>query len=616
MRLTAGAAIVGYISSSPYFSFPLDSVTQSLFHLASSRYPRLQQVGQHRVRPLRTTHIPFFSNPEDNLEQFIQRLLYGRPTSTPTPESQDTVMPSILPTSRHRHSRHSSAAQKPTSHAPAVVLSPGPTEPKKISNASKAQLRPSRRQGPKSLNDSIPKSSAKADSTTKTKSREELDVFAYMDDYDDSSQHLTPEVDDEDEHHTDYHAEDVNTAASSPVSAHHPTSHYSDLEVNADQQSKRQTWQGGYEQAGSFHSDSGISMGSISTDGDSPAPQHKYPSVRRTSRFSTGFHQPSIPEHHGLTFLPDPFTVQCPAFGADVWSPSKTVPSDTPEAYYAPPSNDVPSSLDTTAFQLPVTPPELSPQLPRSRKHHPAKAPCTKKQGYPQLASTISSQPDSVLKPVYRKFETLNNRILLYLQDEISELESDINGLDAAIIQEEQYLGRTSHSASRRAEAKMPSQLQWRRNELLGRCAGKINQYNQALSSYSSLTKSLYPSSPSDVKAYQKWLTKHTPIAEPEASFIQHRKDLITVSAQAQHTSPLILEYSPVTVALIILTTIIVFKFVPQFFARLVMSAVIGLALMCLVSPASLLDLRLLREKRRGMGVYAAVMLMLAIVVD
>ena len=126
---------------------------------------------------------------------------------------------------------------------------------------------------------------------------------------------------------------------------------------------------------------------------------------------------------------------------------------------------------------------------------------------------------------------------------------------------------------------------------------------DQALSSYSSLIKSLSPSSHSDIKAYQKWLTKHTPLAEPEASFIQHRKDLITVSAQAQPTSPLILEYSPVTVALTILTTIIVFKFVPQFFARLVMSAVIGLSLLCVVSPASLLDLRLLREKRRGVGV-------------
>lgn len=34
------------------------------------------------------------------------------------------------------------------------------------------------------------------------------------------------------------------------------------------------------------------------------------------------------------------------------------------------------------------------------------------------------------------------------------------------------------------------------------------------------------------------------------------------------------------------------------------MSAVIGLALMCTVSPSSLLDLQLLKDKRRGVGVY------------
>ncbi|KAL8670331.1 MAG: hypothetical protein Q9224_007681, partial [Gallowayella concinna] len=250
------------------------------------------------------------------------------------------------------------------------------------------------------------------------------------------------------------------------------------------------------------------------------------------------------------------------------------------------------------------TPPELSPQLPRSRKQPPVRAPSATKQGYALLASTISSHHNSIIKPVYRKFETLNNRILLYLQDEIAELEADMARLDAAITQEEQYLGKVKHPESRRAEATMPSQLQWRRNELMGRCAGKISVYNQTLSSYSSITQNFSSSSHSEVKSYQKWLIKHNPITEPETSFLQHRNDLITVSSPIrQDSAPMILEYSPVTVALTILTTIIVFKFVPQFFARLIMSAVIGLALMCLISPASLVDLRLLREKRRGMGV-------------
>lgn len=33
------------------------------------------------------------------------------------------------------------------------------------------------------------------------------------------------------------------------------------------------------------------------------------------------------------------------------------------------------------------------------------------------------------------------------------------------------------------------------------------------------------------------------------------------------------------------------------------MSAVIGLALLCVVSPAAMTDLRALREKKRGVGV-------------
>ncbi|KAL8812641.1 MAG: hypothetical protein Q9223_004901 [Gallowayella weberi] len=539
-------------------------------------------------------------------------------------------MPSLIGTSRHRHSRHSSTPVKPTSHAPAVVLPPNPIEAKKISTASKAQLRPSTRLEAKSLH-TPHQSNIKGVKTTKSKAPEDFDVFAYMENEDEASKFQpTVEEDDEpDQDHTSEHLE-TNTISSSPVSAHHPSSHYSDLEVNADQQSKQQTWNAAYDQGGSFHSDSGISMGSSSGDGDSPVQQHKYPGIRRTSPFCISSHEPSIPEHHSLNFSSEPLTVQCSAFGADVWPQLNTAPSDPPEAYYVPHTTDAPKSLEPATFRLPVTPPELSPQLPRSRKQAPCKASSVKKTGYAQLASTISSQHSSVIKPVYRKFETLNNRILLYLQDEIAELEADMERLDVAITQEEQCLGKAKHPESRRAEAKMPSQLQWQRNELIGRCMGKISVYSmwppvpaviaerrtrtnftdirslsdQTLASYSSLAKTLSSSSHSDIKTYQKWLTKHNSITDSEASFLQHRNDLITVSSPiGQSSAPMILEYSPVTVALTILTTIIVFKFVPQFFARVIMSAVIGLALMCLISPASLVDLRLLREKRRGMGV-------------
>ena len=125
---------------------------------------------------------------------------------------------------------------------------------------------------------------------------------------------------------------------------------------------------------------------------------------------------------------------------------------------------------------------------------------------------------------------------------------------------------------------------------------------DRTLGSYSTLTQKLSPACHSDITAYRKWVVKHAQIVEPELAFLQLSKDLLTVSRHANSFSPTDLKHSPVTISLTILTTIFVFKFVPQFMARLVMSGVIGLALMCMVSPGSLMDLKLLREKRRGIG--------------
>ncbi|KAL8830107.1 MAG: hypothetical protein Q9170_005889 [Blastenia crenularia] len=518
-------------------------------------------------------------------------------------------MPGILGIERpRRSSRHSSTSQRPLSQAPAVKQSTSPIEVKKPFSASKAQLRSPKRQEAATKCKPTPRSSPTEEVVIKSNSKRDIDVFAFMDNSEDGEDHQHTE----DEHEEDDAVDSIgpDTAASSPVLPNHPSSHYSDLEVNADQQSKRQTWHGGFNQAGSFHSDSGISMGSSSGDADSPIQQHKYPSIRRTST-----HEPSIPEHHGFNISSAPFSIRSTTFSTDAWPQASIVPNETPEAYYARPNHAAPKPLDIPV-QLPITPPELSPQLTQSRKPQPKKKPSEMRHGYSQLASRISSQEDAVLKPVYRKFETLNNRILLYLQDEISELEAELEKLDASISHEEQCMGRGGYPSSRRAEAKAPSQLQWHRGNLIERCTSKVETYNRTLSSYSNLTQTLCPSSNSDVNAYRTWIKKHNSIAKPEASFLNDRHDLITVS-QTKHRAPLTnLKYSPVTVALTILTTIIVFKFVPQFFARLVMSAVIGLALMCMVSPSSLLDLQMLKEKKRGVGVYATVMLMLAIVVD
>jgi hypothetical protein len=97
--------------------------------------------------------------------------------------------------------------------------------------------------------------------------------------------------------------------------------------------------------------------------------------------------------------------------------------------------------------------------------------------GYELLASRLSSADNARIKPMYRKFEALNHRLLLHLQDELSELEEQLHRLDTADTQSR----RTDKSiipASRRAAAQAGGELQWHKTDVLGRIGYKLNQYS------------------------------------------------------------------------------------------------------------------------------------------
>jgi hypothetical protein len=80
---------------------------------------------------------------------------------------------------------------------------------------------------------------------------------------------------------------------------------------------------------------------------------------------------------------------------------------------------------------------------------------------------------------MYRKFEQLNHRVLLHLQDEISELEEELRQIDECIAQ---YAPRNESGqlqpASRRGEARYGNELHYKRTELLGRIFLKLGQYS------------------------------------------------------------------------------------------------------------------------------------------
>ena len=88
-----------------------------------------------------------------------------------------------------------------------------------------------------------------------------------------------------------------------------------------------------------------------------------------------------------------------------------------------------------------------------------------------------SDEGDQHIKPIYRRFEALNHRLLLHLQDELSELEEQLHRLDTADTQTRR-LANCILPASRRAEFMAGGELQWHKTDILGKIGYKLGQYS------------------------------------------------------------------------------------------------------------------------------------------
>ncbi|KAI0200670.1 hypothetical protein F4808DRAFT_460493 [Astrocystis sublimbata] len=183
-------------------------------------------------------------------------------------------------------------------------------------------------------------------------------------------------------------------------------------------------------------------------------------------------------------------------------------------------------------IQYPHVPPEeLTPRAPNQhlfkRLPRAEKLPLT---GYELLASRLSTLPtdrSGTLRPIYRRFEALNHRMLLYLQDEISELEEKLHRLDTTDTQNRR-LPNGILPASRRAELMSGGEFQWHRTELLGQIGWKLDQYNRVLSSFRE-TLSLPTPTMGDVSQYRSFLANYAPIVEAESQYLDAMDDLVYV---------------------------------------------------------------------------------------
>jgi hypothetical protein len=140
--------------------------------------------------------------------------------------------------------------------------------------------------------------------------------------------------------------------------------------------------------------------------------------------------------------------------------------------------------------------------------------------GYDLLASRLAHKDDQdlTLPPLYRRFSTLSHRILLQLQDEIAEMETDLRRLDEA---DAHY--RRDQPASRRSDWGLG------RLDLLGKIHVKIEQYHASILSLQNVKSATSEADDLDIETYREWLTEHKPLQKVEMRFLDNAEDIMSL---------------------------------------------------------------------------------------
>ncbi|KAE8421862.1 hypothetical protein BDV36DRAFT_291973 [Aspergillus pseudocaelatus] len=256
-------------------------------------------------------------------------------------------------------------------------------------------------------------------------------------------------------------------------------------------------------------------------------------------------------------------------------------------------------SRDPTSFHPPFPPsPPQSPEEDPHRINRKSRR-NTKSSSIPsgygllswQLSSSVDKEEPS-LPPLYRQFEDLNHRVLLHLQDEIAQMEEELHVLDEY---EEMHRVATAEQegtnivpASRRmdAQAQVFSSLHYRREELMAALVQKTQQYNNALSAYSKVIQTLPSASDKDIDTYRTWMKDNAPVAVAETRFLEHNKDLISLTMRS--TSNAASAFSAIIIAsAAILLPLLAFSMIAEFSGRLLVVAMVGGAASAIASNSA-----------------------------
>ncbi|KHN97160.1 uncharacterized protein MAM_04757 [Metarhizium album ARSEF 1941] len=153
--------------------------------------------------------------------------------------------------------------------------------------------------------------------------------------------------------------------------------------------------------------------------------------------------------------------------------------------------------------------------------------------GYQLLAAKLCGDAGGPpLVPIYRRFDALSHRLLLYMQDEIAELERQLVALETQDTAKRSYRGGVL-PASRRQDRWVNPNLTDQKTEVLGHIGYKLSQYNQVLASFRKVQDIPVPTW-RDIHMYKTYLTTSKLIADDETRFLDAENDLVSLSGPIQ----------------------------------------------------------------------------------
>lgn len=174
--------------------------------------------------------------------------------------------------------------------------------------------------------------------------------------------------------------------------------------------------------------------------------------------------------------------------------------------------------------------------------------------GYARLASAITGQVVPGIRPLYRRFEWLHHRLLLSYQDQLTELEDELIGLDGESTQLRKREGRRDQPCSARAEKsrEAPEPYRGDKARVMGEIGHVLDKYSehtetlnlpcdlifpaQLLASLGTIQK-LPAAVSDDRRAYRAFIAERSLIAPPEIEFLR-ANDLVCVAQEPPADAP------------------------------------------------------------------------------